>query len=86
MRIHPATKQAARIIRRTGFDCHYVGTMAMHIVCREYSERPLIVDVVRYGLPDDDTFRLDVCEFSESHPLFAQAMERIHNQRFHCPE
>lgn len=86
MKIHRANRQAMRIVKKAGFDCHAVGTLALHIVSKEYSPRPLIVDVVRYGIPDDDTFRIDVCEFSDCHPLWKQAMEKIHNQRFHSPE
>ena len=52
MRMHPAMKQAKAMFRRAGIDVLAVGTLSMHVVCREYNERPLIVDI---KLPDMDS-------------------------------
>lgn len=79
MRMHPALKAAMSMFRKSGMTVHQVGSLSFHVCCREYAMRPCIVDLKLSS--HDNKGRIDVCEFSSEHPMFAQAMT-LHNQEF----
>jgi len=80
MKLHPAMKKAKRIARRWGIDTYPVGTLAMHVVCREYSSRPLIVDVILSS--HEDKAKFNVCYLSEGHPMYPQVRAALHGFEF----
>lgn len=71
MRLHPAIKKAKRLFKDAGMDTHYVGTLTLQVLCREYNERPLIVDV--HCSCREDKAKIDVCWLSEGHTMYKQA-------------
>lgn len=79
MRMHPAMKQAKAMFRRAGIDVLAVGTLSMHVVCREYNERPLIVDIKLSA--EDEVGRIDVCEFCSGHTMYQQVLA-LHGTEF----
>lgn len=79
MKLHPAIKKAKILFHNAGMDTMYCGTLSLHVCCREYFERPCIVDLKLSSF--DDVAKIDVCEFSAGHPMYEQAMT-LHGTTF----
>ena len=73
MRAHPARTAAQRILKKAGINCHVVGTLALQIVCREYNEHPLIIDI-RCSRLDDNLARFELCPLFDAHTMYAQLL------------
>jgi hypothetical protein len=79
MKLHPAIKKAKLIFKQHGLETHCSGTLSLHVICREYHPRPCIVDLKFSNM--EDIAKIDVCEFSEGHPMWPAAMA-LHGHKF----
>ena len=79
MKLHPAIKAAKRLFKQHGMECYYAGTLSMQVSCREYNDRPLIVDLVLSQR--EEKAKIDVCWLSEGHTMYAQA-RMLHGVEF----
>jgi hypothetical protein len=79
MKLHPAIKLAKKLFKQNGMECLYAGSLSLHVICKEYNERPLIIDLKLSS--QEDKAKIDVCEFSDKHSMFDQAM-KLHGTVF----
>lgn len=73
MRTHPARTAAQRLLKKHGIPTHAVGTLALHVVCREYNERPLIIDI-RCSSHEDGLARFELCHLYDAHSEYTKLL------------
>ena len=79
MSMHPALKVAKQIFRKAGIQVQEVGALSFHVVCKEWNERPLIVDLKLSS--HENKGRIEVLWLCDEHTMYAQAMQ-LHGQVF----
>lgn len=90
MKLHPALKEARKLMRKSGIDTHEVGSLSLHVVCPYqrgvYNERPLIVDIV-LSHNEDGLAKFDICYLSDAHSMYKDVSEKFHGLvfRFDAP-
>jgi hypothetical protein len=72
-------RHVKRLFEVAGFQILYVGTLSAHVCYRGYVTRPLIIDVKLS--PIENIGKIDVCEFSDQHPLYVDVM-KLHGVKF----
>jgi hypothetical protein len=79
MKLHPAYKAAKKLLHQHGFDVLQCGTLSAHIICRDYNDRPLIVDFILSA--HDDIGKISVPWFNDTHSMYAE-VSKLHGATF----